>query len=397
MRRVFMAAAVPFWQRCVTDGDVRSHTDRRMLMRETGACLPVTDAGAEQKECSAARYLQDSRIVHWQTGSNPHLKVESEYGLFLFIRQDDEHVHGPGRIAAVMTTDSAAKISPPLYDLLVVLYCIFDEMPDVQAIELDLREYPDLARSLRQRGLGFPIRSDEDHAAILECRRQLLWQISELWMTMPAASPCPLHYIVTNGKRHPFRAEIPRGIIYRRFIASLGKVVSFRTIDLDADLETFHRWMNTPRVASFWELQGSIEEHADYIRNVLADAHLHPLIGCFDDQPFGYFEVYWAKEDRVAPFYPVDDYDRGLHMLVGEECFRGPHFVAAWLQSLVHCLFLDDPRTRNVVAEPRADNARMINYLQAAGFHKLKEFDFPHKRAAMMVLPREVYFDQFCP
>jgi hypothetical protein len=37
----------------------------------------------------------------------------------------------------------------------------------------------------------------------------------------------------------------------------------------------------------------------------------------------------------------------------------------------------------------------MIAYMQAAGFHKIKEFDFPHKRAAMMVLPREVYFDQF--
>jgi hypothetical protein len=49
------------------------------------------------------------------------------------------------------------------------------------------------------------------------------------------------------------------------------------------------------------------------------------------------------------------------------------------------------------VLEPRADNAKMIAYLQAAGFHKMKEFNFPHKRAALMLVSREVYFDQFCP
>jgi RimJ/RimL family protein N-acetyltransferase len=83
-------------------------------------------------------------------------------------------------------------------------------------------------------------------------------------------------------------------------------------------------------------------------------------------------------------------------MLVGEPEFRGPHRVVAWLPSLAHYLFLDDPRTRNVVAEPRSDNAKMIGYLQHAGFYREKEFDFPHKRAAMMILPREVFFGQYC-
>ncbi|MBM4200438.1 MAG: acetyltransferase, partial [Gammaproteobacteria bacterium] len=150
------------------------------------------------------------------------------------------------------------------------------------------------------------------------------------------------------------------------------------------------------RVASFWELAGTREEHRGYLDRALADRHMHPVVGRFDGRPFGYFEIYWAKEDRIAPYYAVDDYDRGIHMLVGEPAFRGPHRVAAWLPSLAHYLFLDDPRTRNVVAEPRSDNAKMIGYLQQAGFYREKEFDFPHKRAAMMILPREVFFDQYC-
>jgi hypothetical protein len=59
-------------------------------------------------------------------------------------------------------------------------------------------------------------------------------------------------------------------------------------------------------------------------------------------------------------------------------------------------MLLDDPRTRHVVAEPRADNAKMIGYMQQAGFCKPKEFNFPHKRAALMMLSREAFFDQFC-
>jgi N5-hydroxyornithine acetyltransferase len=43
---------------------------------------------------------------------------------------------------------------------------------------------------------------------------------------------------------------------------------------------------------------------------------------------------------------------------VGEEEFRGPHRVKAWLSSLVHYCFTHDSRTENVIMEPRVDNER---------------------------------------
>ncbi|MGY0522986.1 GNAT family N-acetyltransferase, partial [Pseudomonas aeruginosa] len=80
--------------------------------------------------------------------------------------------------------------------------------------------------------------------------------------------------------------------------------------------------------------------------------------------------------------------------LVGEEAHRGPHKVACWLSALVHYLFLDDPRSQRVVAEPRADNARMIGHMHNLCFHCEKEFDFPHKRAALMIIGRERFFER---
>jgi len=196
-------------------------------------------------------------------------------------------------------------------------------------------------------------------------------------------------------RHHPVRPQKPQGVVYRRAIAKLACELTLRTVDRERDLTVFHRWMNDPRVAAFWEQTGNLEEQAAYLDKVARDAHTLAVLGCFDGDPLGYFELYWTKEDRIAPYYQAGDYDRGLHMLVGEQRHRGPDKVEAWLSSLVHYLFLDEPRTQNIVAEPRADNAKMIDYLVRCGFYQEKLFDFPHKRAALMILPRQAFFDRF--
>ncbi|MGZ7459871.1 GNAT family N-acetyltransferase [Pseudomonas sp. Ma2-10] len=226
------------------------------------------------------------------------------------------------------------------------------------------------------------------------CERTLFWQLPQPWLGASLTPSYPQQMVFCGGKRHPLRPVKPRGEVYRRFDARLGAWISLRTVDIDLDLARFNRWQNSPRVASFWEEEGSFEQHHQYLSKLEADPHTLTLIGCFDDEPFAYFEAYWAKEDRIAPFYEAGDYDRGIHMLVGEENHRGPHKVASWLSALTHYLFLDDPRTQRVVAEPRADNAKMIGHMQHQGFHCEKGFDFPHKRAALMVLGRERFFDR---
>lgn len=209
-------------------------------------------------------------------------------------------------------------------------------------------------------------------------RRDRFWQLPRPWLCDAARAAQPK----------------PQGELYRRFDNRLGQWISLRTLDLDLDLERFNRWQNVPRVLRFWQEGGTVAQHRLYLARIAEDRHVFSVIGCFDNEPFGYFEVYWARDDRIAPFYAVGEHDRGLHMLVGEERHRGPHKVASWLPALTHYMFLADPRTGTVVAEPRADNARMIEYMRQAGFHKEKEFDFPHKRAALMKISRDHFFEQ---
>ena len=114
--------------------------------------------------------------------------------------------------------------------------------------------------------------------------------------------------------------------------------------------ERFHRWQNPPRVAEFWQEDGSLGTSRAFAP-ARGGSYALGLIGCLTMSPSPISRP-TAKEDRIAPFYVAEDYDRGIHMLVGERP-TGAAQGACWLSALVHYLFLDDPRSQRVVAEPR--------------------------------------------
>ena len=226
--------------------------------------------------------------------------------------------------------------------------------------------------------------------------------------------PPPLQWTWTNGIRHPVRPKPPRQgeTFYTRYIPSLGQYVSFRIASLQkspciyrgpvstggagndvrvvrsqpgsensiptvkdislkdrasddptclTDVELLHKWMNNPRVSYSWGEDGPIAHQGAFLSAGLTSLHSVPVIGCFDGKPFGYFEIYWVKEDRLAAHCPpgsVGEWDRGIHCLVGEEEFRGPHRVKVWMSALVHFCWLADSRTQTVFMEPRVDNLK---------------------------------------
>ncbi|MBY4949958.1 acetyltransferase [Cupriavidus respiraculi] len=245
---------------------------------------------------------------------------------------------------------------------------------------------------LRQRGLLLD--SDATHAGRGgRCHADLLWQYAPLWLRH-AGPAYPLRYAMTGEKRHPMRPPKPEGLVYARYIPWLQRTMTLHAATIRQDLPNLHRWMNDPDVAFFWQEEGDEEKHRRYLQGLIDDPHMLPLVASFDGEPFGYFEVYWAKENRIAPFYDAHDHDRGWHVLIGEPAFRGKAFLTAWFPAIQHFQFLDDPRTQRIVGEPRADHHRQIANLDRAGFSKVKEFDFPHKRAMLVMLLRERFFGE---
>lgn len=211
---------------------------------------------------------------------------------------------------------------------------------------------------------------------------------------LPTYFPPPVaHYTLTNYVRHPVRPKPPRmgEVFYSRFVPSAGQYLSFRVASMSpkpvpylgpvgdangngrhghhhphlppehaylatlSDTNLLREWLGKPRVAAFWG-----DYDPEFLSRALRSRHSFPVIGLWDGVPFGYFEIYWAREDLLGRHVgtAIDDWDRGFHVLVGEEWARGR--VESWLTSMVHWILCSDYRTMSVCVEPRVDNARWV-------------------------------------
>lgn len=222
--------------------------------------------------------------------------------------------------------------------------------------------------------------------------RSDFYQIRENWLD-PALWPVlPERMIRIGDLLHPQRPALQDQILYRRFAPGLGKTITLRQATVEEDGERFHRWQNSPRVAKFWEYPWSRERLNTMLEERRADPHSTPLILEADGEAVGYFETYYVVEDRLGPYCDASPYDQGMHVLVGEEAFLGNGQTPHWLNAVSHFLFLAEPRTQHIWGEPKADNKAMLRHIETMTWEKRGEFDFPHKRAALLCNPRDRFF-----
>ncbi|WP_332305409.1 GNAT family N-acetyltransferase [Rhizobium sp. GR12] len=265
--------------------------------------------------------------------------------------------------------------------------CLFSTSPALRFLTLSGNGWAGLKDEFTAQGLYAQVRSTSTPPAVWA---DMFWQTPGLW-TAPVTGLFPRHDIHDGRVSHPLRPPKPVGAVYARFIPWLGGVLSLDVATLD-DLPEVHSWMNSPRVNEFWHEAGDEDRHSRYLEGMFADEHIMPLMGRFDGRPFSYFEVYWAKEDVVGSFCDASDYDRGCHVIVGDETCRGRNWFTAWLPSLLHYMFIDDPRTERIVQEPSSNHHRQLRNLQKSGFSHVKSVDLPTKHAAIMAIGRQRFF-----
>lgn len=262
---------------------------------------------------------------------------------------------------------------------------VFSKSENAEFIQLRMKgrpSWPDFLEEFK----------DEEEALLIT--RKEYFQVPNFWLRAPQSENRSETWTQTGEMSHPKRPSFEKGCLYKRRLNSIHKTISFRTIDVETDLDIFHKWHNKERVFDLWELNFSKEKLKEYIQDAEKDPHQTPLILEIDGEKAGYFEIYWAREDRIAPFYDnPEPYDRGFHFLIGEEKFLGLKNTKAVLTSITQFLFLQDCRTRRIVAEPRSDNKAVLKYVEMVpGWEFIKEFDFPHKRSALLSVRREDFF-----
>ena len=192
------------------------------------------------------------------------------------------------------------------------------------------------------------------------------------WLRSPAPAPFPYAPSFTRTPlviaAHPLRPPkpAPGAVVYRKFWPAVGQMLALAHVDLGSDgddevsphLAAFHRWHNSEHVNRGWGERGPMEKHRAYLRALMADPGVLPVMMSWDGELMGYAELVYIKvrgcswssvcpsasdhrpcfgfcyafehhlrpqENHVAPYVPGGawDYDRGLHILVGEQKFRG--------------------------------------------------------------------------
>ncbi|KAK3346165.1 acyl-CoA N-acyltransferase [Lasiosphaeria hispida] len=314
---------------------------------------------------------------------------------------------------------------PTVGQLWLIAYAIFTVRPTDEAfrLELDGAGAEQLAQQLQNVNLAIPHPVNTAALAAGPLRELLVlrgafWQgagcpfgarpvwVPEAQDPDPAAFPAAAAEFTTTQDPasalcwHPRRRAkpMPGSVLYSRYVPHLRETFSMTALDHTSaeHVALFHAWQNDPRVSQGWDKAGTLEQHRQYLQKAHEDPHQITILAQFDEVHFAYFEVYWAKEDAIGAYYSAGNFDRGRHSLVGDVRFRGPHRVSAWWSSLMHYLYLDEPRTVSVVGEPKYTNSSVLMYDLMHGFGLDKFIDLPDKRAAFVRCSRERFF-QLCP
>lgn len=266
---------------------------------------------------------------------------------------------------------------------------IFATEPHITSIGLVGPYWEAIRQELTIRGLCVISNTPDATATVYA---EMVWQSMKIWLKQ-TSHPYPEINIYNGHCEHLVRPPKPSGQVYGRFIPWLGGRLTFDVATLD-DLPHLHVWLNKPRIDQFWREAGELAKHRCYLEGKLKDPNVIPMIGKFEDHPFAYFEIYWAKEDLIGTFCNADAFDRGCHLLVGEDDYRGREWFTAWLPSLMHMIFLDDPRTQRIVQEPDALHHKQISNLQKSGFNNLRTVNLPQKKATIVTLSRHRFFSE---
>ncbi|KAF8149406.1 acyl-CoA N-acyltransferase [Crassisporium funariophilum] len=316
----------------------------------------------------------------------------------------------------------------------VSVYALFTVYHEQEHIPVVLSGFPntsnaeDIKRYLLASGLaqtytaGSSQKSQATQNALF-LSRAMFWQGSgthgfhtrSSWLLTPKPTfPSVTSY--TRNERviamHPLRPPKPQPgeVLYRRWCVPVNQMLEISYFDLEGvqdgshasgsglsrHMAAFHRWHNDERVNTAWGERGSLETHREYVEGVLSDPHVLPCMFSWDGELSGYMEIVYVKENHVAQHYPAGvipgDWERGVHVLNGESKFLGGGRADIWLRSLVHYIFLADPRTDRVIGEPSESNRAIMKVALNAGFHVETVFDFPYKRSAMILNPRDRFF-----
>ncbi|MBO1512515.1 GNAT family N-acetyltransferase [Metabacillus bambusae] len=183
---------------------------------------------------------------------------------------------------------------------------------------------------------------------------------------------------------------IKQSFSFQRYDLNVNKTISFREVHFDRDVKLLHSWMNEKHVVPYWQLDLSLSDYSLHLQNFLKCEHQTLLIGEIDGVPISYWESYWVKGDLIKNYYEFDEYDQGVHLLIGEKDYLGIGLIYPLLMTILSQKF-QVSQTEKVIAEPDVRNEKMIHVFKKCGFTPIKEVELPDKTGLLMFCERSTF------
>lgn len=176
--------------------------------------------------------------------------------------------------------------------------------------------------------------------------------------------------------------------LYSYFVTELDGLLSFRSLDLETDLDTIFYWVNQVYARRFWQLNGSKELVRKTYETILNNPRAHSFIGELNGIPICQIDIYGIMGEEMEGHIPAAELDCGLHLLMlpTKEMQKGWSFYALKNFQRFYFSFANH---QLLIAEPDQENVLANKLAMDVGFQFSKTIRLSNKTANLYTLYRE--------
>jgi RimJ/RimL family protein N-acetyltransferase len=190
----------------------------------------------------------------------------------------------------------------------------------------------------------------------------------------------PLHY--------------PGEVLFTHHSPLVDRTISFRSMEIEKDLDMIHDWVNREYALAYWQLDGSRQRVYDLYYSIQRNSNGHSYIGLLDGEPICQFDVYRVLADEIRQYITADENDCGFHLLMAPNNRPIPNLSVAITQSFL-LYYFSFPQAVRMFAEPDIHNQRSNRILQRAGFQFLHGIRMSYKTANLYSITKQQFHETY--
>ncbi len=188
----------------------------------------------------------------------------------------------------------------------------------------------------------------------------------------------------------PIGSAKKEDLIYSVSLTSSNSTLSFRSLDLDIDLDMIYDWVNKSYSRKFWQLNGSKQLVKSTYDSVLKNSQAHSYIGLIDKRPFCQIDIYRLSIDELRQHISTPLNDCGIHLLMLPPKQLQKNWSIFALKAFQDFYF-SFPEPDCLYCEPDIENDMANQLALKAGFEFIKPITLSYKTANLYSISRSKF------